>query len=364
MTPCATVIGTRGSRLAMAQAEIVAASLRRCQPSLTVRLEIVSTEGDRITAGPLPSWGRGVFVRDIETALLHGEIDLAVHSMKDIPPLTPDGLAILAVPPRVDPGDVLVTVDGRELDDLPAGARIGTSSLRRAAFLRAYRPDLRIVPVRGNVDTRWRKLLDPALEYDAIVLAAAGLERLEIAGVRRVPIPFHILLPAPGQGALALEGRASDAYHREVAAGIGDAAAGAAVAAERHLVRDLDSGCRLPVAALATPGLDGTLRLEAAVAAPDGSHALREAAWGRMDDPQSLGQAVARRLLDRGAADLLALANSAPGALQSPHCHSERSEEPVSGAEEQRILGAAGARAQRRAQDDQGPRPTAWSGRR
>ncbi|MDQ3701061.1 MAG: hydroxymethylbilane synthase [Chloroflexota bacterium] len=311
MTPRPTVIGTRGSRLALAQSELVATSLRRCHPGLALRLEIVSTEGDRITAGPLPSWGRGVFVRDIETALLHGEIDLAVHSMKDIPPLTPEGLAILAVPRRVDPGDVLVTVDGRELDDLPAGARVGTSSLRRAAFLRAYRADLRIVPVRGNVDTRWRKLLDPSQGFDAIILAAAGLERLELAGVRRVPIPFDVLLPAPGQGALALEGRASDAYHREVAAGIGDVASGAAVAAERRLVRDLDSGCRLPVAALATPGVDGTLRLEAAVAAPDGSNALREGASGHMDDPHALGQAVARRLLDRGAADLLAQAHSA-----------------------------------------------------
>lgn len=311
MTPRPIVIGTRGSRLALAQTEMVAAALRRRHPHLTVRLEVVSTEGDRVTTGALPSWGRGVFVRDIELALLHERIDLAVHSLKDVPPQTPDGLAIVAVPPRADPGDVLVTADGRRLDDLPAGARVGTSSLRRDAFLRAYRPDLRIVPVRGNVDTRWRKLLDPDGELDAIVLAAAGLERLGLADARRTPIPFDVLLPAPGQGALGLEGRAEDGYHREVAAGITDLGSEGAVRAERSLVRELDSGCRLPVAALGTPRPDGTLHLQAAVATPDGRRVARAAAWGRLDEPQTLGQAVARGLLERGAAEMLAQATEA-----------------------------------------------------
>src|SRR5436305_5000941 len=172
------IIGTRGSRLALAQAEAVAHALRVAHPHIDVQLQVISTEGDRVTSGTLPSWGQGVFVRDIERALLDGRIDLAVHSLKDIPPQTPQGLAIVAVPRRADPGDVLVTRDGRGLDDLPSGARVGPSSLRRAAFLRAYRPDLEYAPVRGNVDTRWRKLLDPAQGYDAVVLAAAGLARL------------------------------------------------------------------------------------------------------------------------------------------------------------------------------------------
>ena len=184
-----TVIGTRGSRLALAQSGTVADSLRRLHPGLDLRLQTVSTEGDRVTSGPLPSWGRGVFVRDIETALQEGEIDLAVHSLKDLPPQLPAGLSVLAVPRRADPGDVLVSAAGHSLEGLPRGASVGTSSLRRAAFLLAARPDLRLVPVRGNVDTRWRKLLDPSSGLDALVLAAAGLERLGMASAPRTPIP-------------------------------------------------------------------------------------------------------------------------------------------------------------------------------
>jgi hydroxymethylbilane synthase len=311
--PRPTVLGTRGSRLARAQTERVGAALRRRVPGLDLRVRVVSTEGDRVTSGLLPSWGRGVFVRDIEEALLREEIDLAVHSLKDVPPEVPPGLAIVAVPERGDPSDVLVTVDGRTLAELPRGARVGTSSLRRAAFLRAARPDLRPVAVRGNVDTRWRKLRDPDRGLDALVLAAAGLERLGLGDAPRVVIPFDVLLPAPGQGALALEGREADAYHRDLATRVADPAAGAAVTAERRLVRDLDSGCRLPVAALATALPGGALRLEAAVAAADGSRVLRESATGRMDDPEGLGALVARRLLDAGAGDLLAAADPASG---------------------------------------------------
>jgi hydroxymethylbilane synthase len=311
----ATVVGTRGSRLARAQATAIVDALRRRNPALDLRLQIVSTEGDRVQSGPLPSWGRGVFVKDIEMALLAGEIDLAVHSLKDIPPQSPEGLALLAIPARADPSDVLVTADGRGLDHLSRGARVGTSSLRRAAFLRAYRPDLEVLPVRGNVDTRLRKLLETGRSedrFDALVLAAAGLERLGLTDVPRAPIPYDVLLPAPGQGALAIEGRASDDRHREVAAVMQDAPSAAAVAAERRLVRDLDSGCRLPLAALATPGPGGTLRLEGAVASPDGRRLVRLGVDGRLDDPEDLGQEVAGRLLEEGAADILAAAERAP----------------------------------------------------
>jgi hydroxymethylbilane synthase len=299
-------IGTRGSRLALSQAEAVARDLRRCHPNLDVELRIISTEGDRITTGPLPAWGQGVFVREIEAALLRREIDLAVHSLKDVPATLPPGVAIVAVPERADPGDVLVTADGRALNDLAAGARIGTSSLRRAALLRASRPDLDYVPVRGNVDTRWRKLLDPQGGYDGLVLAAAGLDRLRLEGVPRWPIPLTVLLPAPGQGALALEARADDHVVRALAAAVNHAPSAAAVAAERRALRDLEGGCQLPVGALATPEPGGGLRLAAAVAARDGSQVLRHEALGTTAAPEVLGAAVASALLAAGAADLLA----------------------------------------------------------
>lgn len=298
-------LGTRGSRLALAQAEAVARELSRLAPDVDLRLEVVSTEGDRVTVGPLLTWGRGVFVREIELALLRGEIDLAVHSLKDIPPELPDGLALVGIPPRADASDVLVTADGRDVDSLPSGARVGTSSLRRAAFLRARRPDLAYVPIRGNVDTRWRKLLEPQQGYDALVLAAAGLERLGLSDVPRVSIPVDALLPAPGQGALALEARADDEAGRTLGALINHAPSAAAVAAERQLLRDLEGGCQLPVAALATTDLDGALRLAAAVAAPDGSQVIKHAERGAVSDPRTLGAAVARRLRELGAAELL-----------------------------------------------------------
>jgi hydroxymethylbilane synthase len=298
------VVGTRGSRLAMAQTSAVVEALRRAHPRLDVAVKVIATEGDRITSGALPSWGRGVFVREIEQALLRGEIDLAVHSLKDIPAEMVDGLAIVAVPARADPGDVLVTRDGRTLHDLPRGARVGTSSLRRAAFLRARFPHLAFPPVRGNVDTRCRKLLDPAGGYDALVLAAAGLERLSLDGVPRVPIPFDVLLPAPGQGALAVQARAGDGPTRAIAAALDHAPTAAAVTAERSALRHLEGGCRLPVAALATP-VDGRLHLRVAVAAPDGSRVLEQDGWGPLSAPERLGAAVAGRLRALGAEALL-----------------------------------------------------------
>jgi hydroxymethylbilane synthase len=300
------VIGTRGSRLALAQAEAVAHALRQAHPRVDVALQVISTEGDRVTTGTLPSWGQGVFVRDIERALLDGRVDLAVHSLKDIPAEVPAGLAIVAVPERADPGDVLVTRDGRGLDALPPGARVGTSSLRRAAFLRAYRPDMEYTPIRGNVDTRWRKLLDPAQGFDALVLAAAGLARLRLDEVPRVPLSTDVLLPAPGQGALALEARADDGRVRHLALAVHHPATAAAVAAERRALRDLEGGCRLPVAALATALGQDRLRLEVAVASPDGSRALRHVAAGSVDEPEALGAGAAQALLAQGAAQLLA----------------------------------------------------------
>lgn len=302
-------IGTRGSRLALAQAEQVASWLRQEAPELDVRLEVISTEGDRVTSGALPSWGRGVFVRDIEAALLDGRIDLAVHSLKDVPAEMTEGLALVSVPARADAFDVLVTRDGLTLDRLPPGARVGTSSLRRAAFLRAVRPDLQCASIRGNVDTRWRKLLDQAGDYDALVLAAAGLDRLGL-DVPRQPIPLDVLLPAPGQGALGLQARAGDQDTASLAGLIDHPATAAAVRAERRTLRDLESGCRLPVAAFATLLLDDGLHLSAAVASPDGERVIRREATGYRSDPEALGAAVAVDLIAAGAAGLLRLSEA------------------------------------------------------
>jgi hydroxymethylbilane synthase len=307
-------LGTRGSRLALVQAEWVAAALRAAVPGLEVRLRTISTEGDRVQSPlpeALPSWGLGVFARDIEAALLRGEIDFAVHSLKDLTAELPAGLAIAAVPAREDPSDVLVTLDGRRLDDLPCDARVGTSSLRRAAFLRAYRPDLQPVALRGNVDTRWRKLLDPGQGYDAIVLAAAGLVRLGLDEAPRWAIPHEVLLPAPGQGALALEAREDDKETRALLAAVNDPPTARAVRAERRVLRDLEGGCRLPVSALGTALPDGALRLAGAVAAPDGARVIRVALTGELKEPEALGAALASRLLEMGARELLEAAAGA-----------------------------------------------------
>ncbi|HXI16004.1 MAG TPA: hydroxymethylbilane synthase [Chloroflexota bacterium] len=305
------VLGTRGSRLALIQSEAVAATLRAAVPRLEVCVRTISTEGDRVQSivpDALPSWGLGVFVRDIEAALLSGEIDFAVHSLKDLPAALPEGLVIASVPERANPLDVLVTSAGLTLDDLPTGARVGTSSLRRAAFLRAYRPDLRAVPVRGNVDTRWRKLLDPSQGFDALVLAAAGLDRLGLAEAPRRSISSSILPPAPGQGALGLQAREGDAVVRALRDVLNHPPTAAAVSAERRVLRDLEGGCRLPVAALGTPVgtlVAGRLHLAAAVATPDGTRVLKHEATGFVEAPETLGAAVAAHLLSLGAAGLL-----------------------------------------------------------
>lgn len=297
-------VGTRGSRLAMAQTETVVTALRAAAPGIEFELVPIRTEGDRVQQGPLPSWGKGVFVREIEIALLEHRIDLAVHSLKDVPPSLPEGLALLATPARADPRDVIITRSGLSFAALPAGSRVGTSSLRRSAFLRALRPDLEYGPIRGNVDTRLAKLRDPELGYDAIVLAAAGLDRLGLLDVPREYLEPDVLLPAPGQGVLVVEGRADDEESRHLAEQITDRATAAAVEAERALLLALQGGCRLPVAALATVTAD-KLRLDAAVATFDGRRVLREHIMGEVETAAALGRTLAQRLLSCGAADLV-----------------------------------------------------------
>jgi hydroxymethylbilane synthase len=306
------VIGTRGSALARWQADHVAAALRQAHPGLVVDITIIVTEGDRRSERPLEregqagarhQEGKGLWVEEIENALLESRVDLAVHSLKDVPGALAPGLVLAAIPPRADPRDALVSRDGRPLGGLPAGARVGTSSLRRVCQLRRARPDLSLEILRGNVDTRLRKVTEGVV--DAAVLACAGLDRLGHGG--RISERFAIdwMVPAIGQGALALETRGDDQRVLALCRTLADPLAEAAVAAERALLTRLDAGCRTPVAGHARPDGD-RLELDALVGRPDGSELLRERLSAPLGDAAALGTAVADRLLARGAAKILA----------------------------------------------------------
>lgn len=287
------MIGTRGSALARAQSGVVADLLRA--KGHEVHVEVVVTRGDREQEHPVPELGgKGLFTAEIEQALLAGHVDLAVHSLKDLPTEEAKGLRVAAVPAREDTRDALV---GGKLDGLRKGARVGTASLRRRALLLHRRKDLEIVPLRGNVDTRIRKAREG--EVDAVVLAVAGLKRLGRADAIADLLPF---LPAPAQGALALQARADRAEVLDAVHPLHDPTAAACVAAERSLLRELEGGCSVPVGALASPGKGG-LHLRALVAAPDGSRVVE--AEGRGADPLALGSAVAALLRERGAQEIL-----------------------------------------------------------
>lgn len=302
-------IGTRASALARRQTELVASALLEAHPSVHIEVVPITTGGDRSqhTNQPGEDWGTGVFVKELETALQHDEIDLAVHSLKDVPPVVSPELPLVAMPPREDPRDVLVAADGRSLDGLAFGARVGTSSARRAAFLRAVRPDLECLSIRGNVETRLRKLVEG--DYDAIVLALAGLLRLELTPAYEVLDP-ELMPPAPGQGALAVQARAGDRDILALVEPLHDPATAAAVRAERRLMADLEGGCRLPVGALGTPRADGRLDLLGAVAQPDGRRVLVDRLDGSLAAPEALGDALAARLRAAGAAELMAVARA------------------------------------------------------
>jgi hydroxymethylbilane synthase len=289
-------IGTRGSALALAQSGLVADALR----DLDAEVELVSitTSGDK---GAVKE-DKSRFVKEIEEALLANEVDLAVHSAKDVPGELPEGLAIVGVPERADPRDSICGAAG--LGDLPAGARIGTSSLRRQAQLLATRPDLDVAELRGNVDTRLRKLADG--DFDAIVLAAAGLARLDRASEG---IPTD-LTPAAGQGCLALEARAGDDAIADLAAQLTHRDSLVCLTAERTVVSELDATCHTPVAAYAR--LDGSeITIDAFVGLPDGSTWIRDALTGDANDPAALGKELADRLIAAGAKDVLEQAEKA-----------------------------------------------------
>ncbi|MCE9536759.1 MAG: hydroxymethylbilane synthase [Nitrospirae bacterium] len=297
------VLGTRGSKLAVHQSEWVQAQLHALAPHVTVTLRRIQTSGDRILDVPLAQiGGKGLFVKEIEEALLSGEIDLAVHSMKDVPTELPDGLEILCVPPREDPRDALISRDGKSFLDLPLGAKIGTSSLRRQSQLLHARPDLTIAMLRGNLDTRLKKLHEG--QFDAIVLAAAGLRRLAWTHEITEYLAPQISLPAIGQGALGIEGRKDDAFIRSLLSGLDHAPSKIAVLAERALLHRLQGGCQVPIAAHAT--LTGTkVRLEGVVASVDGKELIRDSVDGTIEDPESIGVQLAERLLARGGERIL-----------------------------------------------------------
>ncbi|MEJ2502832.1 MAG: hydroxymethylbilane synthase [Gemmatimonadota bacterium] len=305
-------IGTRGSRLARWQAEHVAGRLRSLPASPDVDLEYIQTEGDKIldvALSRLP--GKAFFTKELEQAILDGRVDLAVHSMKDVETEMPDGLHIGAVLEREDPRDVLIARDGLRLDTLPQGARIGTSSLRRTAFLLRWRPDLEIADLRGNVPTRIEKL--DAGAYDAIVLAAAGVKRLGLG--ERITDYFtpDILLPAVSQGAIAIQLREGDDRVGRPVGELEHPATRAATAAERALLRTVEGGCQIPVGAHAT--VDGDrLDLRAVIASLDGQHAVTGETAGGVDEAVELGQALAGELLDRGGRGILAGIRTGPEA--------------------------------------------------
>lgn len=295
------IFATRTSALARWQTTHVINLLRTARPSLGCEERIISTTGDHIIDLPLPEIGsKGLFTAELEDALLAGIVDVAVHSLKDLPVEVTPGLVIGAIPPRGDAQDVLVTADRQKLMELADGARVGTCSARRTAQLLARRPDLTILPLRGNVDSRVRKVLNG--EYDAIVLAQAGLARLGLESHISEVFSLDVMLPAPGQGALAVQCRADDTETLKLLSAIHDPSTAAAVDAERAFLSNLGGGCSLPIAAFAEKN-NGTIILTGAVISPDGKQSIRLSAVDQ--DPQKLGQRLADLVLERGAADLL-----------------------------------------------------------
>ena len=292
-------IGTRGSPLALAQAEIVRAALCQAHPELAiddcVRIKVIRTTGDKVLDRPLADiGGKGLFTKEIEEALYAKEIDLAVHSMKDMPTILPAGLAILAMLPRADVRDVLIGPFAG-VADIPAGAVVGTASLRRQAQLLAMRPDLRVVPFRGNVQTRLAKLARG--DVAATFLARAGLDRLGMHDLPAASLPVDVMLPAVAQGAIGIEARVDDGRTGAYLAALDDPLTHDCVACERVMLAALDGSCRTPIAGLAARQEDGRLRLEGLVATPDGAAVHRHHDVG--DDPRELGLRVGMVLAER-----------------------------------------------------------------
>jgi len=296
-------IGTRGSQLALWQANWIKEILVRKNPDLDIEIVKIKTTGDKILDVPLAKvGGKGLFVKEIETALLDNSVDLAVHSMKDVPTLLPDGLKIVAISEREDPRDVIISKEGRTLAQLQEGARIGTSSLRRQAQLAGYRPDLVMEPLRGNINTRLKKLRDG--QYDAIVLAYAGVKRLGWEGEVTQVLDTDIMLPAIGQGALGIEARGDDPGTLERILFLNHSETSLCVRAERAFLHRLEGGCQVPIAAYATTD-NGTVTLTGLVAGVDGEKLIRMEVRSDEASAEEAGLSLAEQILDSGGREIL-----------------------------------------------------------
>ncbi|MFA6011460.1 MAG: hydroxymethylbilane synthase [Desulfobacteraceae bacterium] len=297
------IIGTRGSKLALWQAHWVKSEIEKKHPELNVELSIIKTKGDKILDVPLAKvGGKGLFVKEIEDALLSGKIDLAIHSMKDVPAEIPEGLCIGAIPLRENPQDVILSKNNLQLMDLPERARVGTSSLRRSSQLKKVRPDLTILPLRGNIDTRLKKLDEG--EYDAIVLAAAGVRRLGFENRISQYLEPEEVLPSVGQGALCIEIRIADSRIEAIVSKLNHADTNTVVSGERSFLHRLEGGCQIPIAAHGqVEGKDFTLT--GLVADLTGETIIKETITGPREESVSLGITLADRLLARGAKTIL-----------------------------------------------------------
>ncbi len=312
-------IGTRASLLARWQANWVAGELKRIFPEMSCELVTIRTKGDRILNSPLSSFGgKGLFVKEIEEALLRGDVDLAVHSMKDLPAELDPELTVAAVPPREDPSDVLISRGGQALEELPLGAKVGTSSLRRRAQLLERRPDLKVVDLRGNVDTRIRKLDKGEGGLEAIVLAAAGVKRMGLwSRVSQVLDPSDFL-PAIGQGALAIETRSTDEPLQGLLALLEHPETRACVSGERAIMRELQGGCQVPMAGLALPEGNGQILLRGMVAGLHNGPVYKFSCRASLAEAEKAGVQVARGLLQMGAGEVLERLRKSRFEAQSP----------------------------------------------
>lgn len=302
-------IATRGSRLALWQANHVRERLEAAHPGLVVALNVIKTRGDIILDVPLAKvGGKGLFVKEIEEALLAGAADIAVHSMKDVPMLLPEGLVLGIVPEREDPADLFLSVDYPSLETLPAGALVGTSSLRRQAQVLSLRPDVQVMSLRGNVETRIRKLMEG--NFAAIIMAAAGMKRLGLSTPREAVLAPPVFVPAVGQGALGIEFRQDDTELAAMLAFMEHQPTRVCIEAERGLLAGLEGGCQVPIAGhavLIEPDAQGVarFRLEGLVGEVDGSQILRRTLEGSATEARSVGFALARTLIDDGAGEIL-----------------------------------------------------------
>lgn len=298
------VIGTRSSKLALWQAEYIADCLRKQYEGLEVELEHIMTRGDKILDVPLAKiGGKGLFTKELEVAMIENRIDLAVHSLKDMPTVLPEGLALTTITKRLDCGDALVSPKYQTLENLPKGAKVGTSSLRRKAQLLNIRPDLDIHNLRGNVNTRLRKLEEE--NFDAIVLAVAGLKRLGFGDKITQIIPRKYCLPAVGQGALAIETRADDEEIKNMLTFLYDDKTADATIAERAFLAQVEGGCQVPVGVYGEVNEDNTLTVEAVIGSLDGKTIIRDKVTGKRENASELGEALAKKILASGGLEIM-----------------------------------------------------------